>query len=133
MQDALLMFSIKENVTTTAIAQKKIPLDCVINAEAKQLKVNVCCTTTVAGATSITFNVGLANSSNDVKVLGAVKKVAADLTAGTLIPIIVPIGFMAQKDYDAGYTNLVLQYEVEGTGSAGAFTAGIELYPQTNH
>lgn len=133
MQDALLMFGIDEAVTTTAIAENKIPLDCVINAEAKQLKVNVCCTETVSGATAIRFVVGLANSSSTVKELGSVSKDVADLTAGTLIPIIVPIGFMAEEDYKAGYTNLVLQYVVTGTGSAGKFTSGIEMYPQTNH
>lgn len=133
MQDALLMFGIDEAVTTTATAKNKIPLDCVINAEAKQLKVNVCCTETVAGATAIRFVVGLANSSGTVKELGSVSKDAADLTAGTLIPIIVPIGFMAEKDYKAGYTNLVLQYNVTGTGTKGKFTSGIEMYPQTNH
>lgn len=133
MLDALLVFGEDEAVTTTAIAANKIPLDCVINAEAHQLKVNICCTEGVVGATSIRFVVGLANSSNTVKELGSVSKLAADLTAGTLIPIIVPIGFMTEEDYKAGYTNLVLQYNVTGTGTKGKFTSSIELYPQTNH
>lgn len=134
MQDALCMFSIDQAVTTTAMATKAIPLDCVINAEAKQLKVNICCTEDVAGATDIQFNVGLSTSESTAPtvILGAYKGDADNLKAGTLIPMIVPIGFISEEDFKTA-KYLTLQYEVTGTGTGGKFTAGIEMYPQTNH
>ena len=132
MQDAVLMFSIDQQVTASADATHYIPVDVITNAEAKQLTVNCVVSTTFKGLTDLTVqliaNTGSASTGGDVLAqTGAIP--VAKLVAGTRIPIHVEIPF---QDPANTKKNLFLHYDVTGTGTAGKITAGIEYMPQTN-
>lgn len=132
LQDKLLMFSINQKVTATADSDYYIDRDIIVNGEGKQLTVNVVVTTDFAGLTGLT--VGLYKTSNGASSGGTLiaetgEIALAKLKAGTRIPIHIEIPFINPDDDE---TNLILKYTVNGTGTAGAVTAGIEYRPQTN-
>lgn len=131
MQDAVLMFSVNQEITGTTDADKYINTDVITNAEAKQLTVNCVVTKTFSGITSMTVkliqNSGETSSGGDVIVqTGDIP--ASKLVAGTRIPIHLRVPF---RDTDNEKKNLFVNYTVSGTGT-GAVTTGIEYMPQTN-
>ena len=132
MQDAVLMFSIDQAVTTSADATNYIPVDVITNAEAKQLTVNCVVSTTFTGLTDLTVQLIQNSGTNSTggTVLAQTGAIPlAKLKAGTRIPIHVEIPF---QDPTSAKKNLFLHYEVTGTATAGKITAGIEYMPQTN-
>lgn len=132
MQDAVLMFSIDQEVTATADSTNYIPMDVITNAEAKQLTVNCVVSTDFAGATGLTvalYETDTTASSGGTVLAQTGNIPAAKLKAGTRIPIHVEIPF---RDPASADKNLILKYTIAGTGTAGKITAGIEYMPQTN-
>lgn len=138
LQDKLLMFSIDQAITGTADSTYYIDRDIIVNGEGKQLTVNVVVTKDFVGA-SLGLSVDLiktdgTGSSGGTVVASSGEFGVADLKAGTRIPIHIKIPFINPDDANNDETNLILKYNVTGSGSftAGKVTAGIEYRPQTN-
>lgn len=135
LQDKLLMFSIDQAVTATADSTYYVDRDIIVNGEGYQLTVNVVVTEDFVGLTGLT--VGLYKTSDGTSAGGSLiyetkEYPLASLKAGTRIPIHIEIPFINPDDADNDKTGFVLKYTVDGTGTGGKVTAGIEYRPQTN-
>lgn len=140
MQDAVLMFSIKQKITDSAPSDKYIPLNEMANHEALPMRCSVVVTEDFETCNGLEIQLMLSKGSNGetdtgnaVAMGGSQTVPVALLKAGKAIPIVLPMTFTDMVKNYAGYNKLVLNYKVNGSSAtAGAVTAGLEIYPQTN-
>lgn len=140
MQDATLMFSIKQEITSSAPSDYFIPLNELSNHEALPMRCSVVVTEDFATCDGLDIQLMLSkgtnaetDTSNAVLMGGSQTIPVSLLKAGKSIPIILPMTYTDIVENYANYNKLVLNYKVNGSSAtSGAVTAGLEIYPQTN-